>query len=358
MPARSTPSVKRMVALIQDSGGELRIANPPSVERAGWRRTIYAADKDGGLPAGFRLRYSGRDSGDLLIRLVPDTQGNEPRRAPQVPVPVPARLPTRAHPVVTATRDVVRPDRDGWIDTRRTLAVAHLSVAKASLPRALRLLQGLLAEAERRGYAVVTATGHGQCAGGAGIQIGGQVLEVVISEERTRVAHEPTAAERARSSTYTWGPRWDYLPSGRLRLRVGHDSWSPALATDRQRWRIEDRLGQAFERLEATAAQARARQLEREAEAAEREAARRLEIQAAGLREAEARRVDDLLGEVQAWRSAGDIRAFVTGARAKGLTSGHRDPEWLDWAIQYAAAIDPIRNSTMGDDPLGGEASS
>lgn len=352
MTANPTPSVDNLVSRIQSGGGALRITSPQSTERAAWRRTIHAALNGGGLPAGLRLRYSGRDSGDLVIRLVSDTEENQPQQARPALVQVPARLPNRPHSVVTATRDVAHPGPDGWIDTRRRPMVAHLFVAKANLPRALRLLQGLVVEAERRGYRIVTAAGHGHCAGGMGIQIDGQVLEVVISEERTRVALQPTDTDQSRKGGYHWGPRWEYLPTGRLRLRVGHDGWGPALATDRQRWRIEDRLGHAFQRLESMAAEARARQLEREALAAQRRAAEQAEAEAGLAREAEARRVRDLVGEVQAWRLAGDIRAFVAEARANGLTNKSREPEWLDWALQYAANIDPVEAGAVGDTPV------
>lgn len=205
--APSTPSdVAAMVTRIQQAGGVLRLSGLSREDRARWRRTIHAAINQGGLPDGTRLRHSGRDHGDLVIRLVADTAANEPRK-PQTPkVPVPARLPARPHPIVAATREAATPAQ-GWVNTRRTPGVAHISVAKPSVPRALRLLQGLFAEAERRGYQTTTTSGDRTCAGGSAVVIDGHRLEVVLAEERTPVPHQLTAAEQDRPAAYQWAPR-------------------------------------------------------------------------------------------------------------------------------------------------------
>jgi hypothetical protein len=53
------------------------------------------------LPAGQALRYSGRDRGDLVIRLLTDIPKIEPKLLE--PILVPERL-TRPHPVIAALK--------------------------------------------------------------------------------------------------------------------------------------------------------------------------------------------------------------------------------------------------------------
>jgi hypothetical protein len=137
------------------------------------------------------------------------------------------------------------------------------------------------------------------------------------------------------------------VPTGRLRLTLGHDSYSPPLATDRERWRIEDRLGHAFQRLETRAAKAESVQLERAATEAEREARRQREREEAEAKAAERERLDHLIGQVQAWRLAADIREFVDRAREAGLDSEQVTDEWLAWAADMVDKLDPISSRRL-----------
>lgn len=218
-------------------------------------------------------------------------------------------------------------------------------VSKGQLQRALRLLQAMFSEGERRGYPVEVSADRGQCAGGAGLRIRGEVHELVVVEERRREATDPNRKRRP----YEYVPPHELVPTGRLRLDLGHGSFVGPLATDRRRWRIEDRLGHAFQRLERCAEDIEARRLEREAREAER-AARLLEqLRADEQRQAERARVDHLIGQVQAWRLAADMREFVQAARGTG--HGPESPataDWLTWAEEVAGRIDPIQTGTFG----------
>ncbi len=354
MRSITAADVAAMVSSIHEGGGELRLSGLSGPERAGWRRIIHAAITQGGLPAGTRLRHTGRDRGDLVIRLVADTADNEPRKPETAKVPVPTRLPGRPHPIVTATREAATPT-SGWVNTRRKAGVAHISVARSSVPRALRLLQGLFAEAERRGYQTGTTGGDRTCAGGAAVVIGGHRFEVVLAEERRRVPHQLTAAEQSRPADYRWAPRWDYVPSGRLVLRLGHGSYGPPLATDRTRWQIEDRLGHAFERLEAAAADAVKRDQQRAREEQERQARHEAELERQRREQIAAGRVSHLTGQVAAWRLAADIHAFVDQARSSVDPRDSTAAAWLDGAVFYAESIDPLRNPIgFPDEPAPG----
>lgn len=324
-----------LVPALQANGGSITITSPPSAERARWRRTIWAALRSGSIPTGYQLRHRGRDGGDLVIwfEAIAD---REPRIAPPV-VKVPENL-RNPHPLVAAAK-AANPHADGWIDTRRQSAVVHVKVHKKSLSRALRLIQGLINEAGRRGYTVGEHSGY-DCDGGLGIVIGGNSVEVTVIEETKRLEHVKTAAELA--NRYAYIPRFEFVPTGRLTLCCGHTPQYATLATDRQRWSVEDRLGQAMAKIEekAEAAAQRARDQERQAQ----EERRRWEIamQRARTTFVEDQRIEWASTQLEAAKRAADLRAFATEAsQLTGLDI--EQVEWLSWIANYADKIDPLR---------------
>lgn len=73
--------------------------------------------------------------------------------------------------------------------------------------------------------------------------------------------------------------------------------------------------------------------------AIEREKAR-LRQEAEERRLAEERRIKDLLAQLECWRLARDIRAYVTEA----LDLGGDFDEELRWALRYADHVDPLED--------------
>lgn len=276
-----------------------------------------------------------------MIRLV-DTTEEPASEPPPAEVPVPTRLPRSPHPLVAAARS--QPWDGAWIDNRREPGVAHVMVSKGQLQRALRLLQAMLTEGQRRGHPVECADRSGACAGGAGLLIHGEIHELVVIEERRRVATDPNKQRRP----YEYVPPYELVPTGHLRLDLGHSSFVAPLATDRKRWRIEDRLGQAFQRLEHYAAETEERRLEREAREQEREARRQQDLRDEAERQQERARVDDLIAQVHAWRLATDIDDFVAAVRTSEPERRLELEEWLDWASSVAERADPLRGGPLG----------
>jgi hypothetical protein len=350
----TTISVPEMVRRLHNSGGELRLVDLSPAQRAAWRRTIYAA-KVTDLPVGYRLRHSGRNNGDMVIRLVLVEVEVERPTPPVVRVPV--RL-HRLHPLLAATRDVAAAGHDGWINTTHRPGVLHVRVSRQSLTRALRIAQGLFAEAERRGHRVeVMSPGGNRCAGGAGLRIGGQHFELTFAEESDRSAHVLAAAEQTRKSEWSYAPKWDFAPSGRLVMRHGHTS-DRALAADRVRWKLEDRLGRVLADLEALAADLDTRAAQQAANEL-----RRLQVEQQDWEEAmrsarsqliESHRAEHLGAQVGRWEQANKIRAFVLSVRSGWAAPSAVDPKteaWLSWASDYADSIDSLLGPLYAPDP-------
>ena len=75
-PLKPTPA--ELLRAITAAGGTLTIPDPPRQARAGYRRSIHYLINSGDLlGADRRLRYTGRDQGDLVLSVV--SVGDRPR---------------------------------------------------------------------------------------------------------------------------------------------------------------------------------------------------------------------------------------------------------------------------------------
>ena len=110
-------SAAELVALLRQNDNEIRVPDPPAPDRMAWRRVIFAVLNSDAVPTGLRLRHTGRDHGDLIMRLVPDVPENQPRKEHPEPLPVPERL-TKSHPLLAATRAAIGARPRGSVDTR------------------------------------------------------------------------------------------------------------------------------------------------------------------------------------------------------------------------------------------------
>jgi hypothetical protein len=334
------PTPEELVRAIEDSGGTLIVQDPSIPVRAAYRRALHSLLNDGTLRPELRLTYSGRDHGDLMIKIEPVArEHDEPQEL--LPIVVPADL-RRCSPVITATRDVARKDKSGWISTRRQEGVAHIQVHADALHRSLLILQALINEGERRGYRAVV----GEHCKGLCLTISGHNVELVLTEESKRIPHELTSAEtkqRERGYGYGYGiPDWDYLPTGRLVLRNDHGGYgSTIMAADRQRWALDDKLPLALSKMEEKAAAAEQRRLRTLAEAEERR--KQWEAAMAQAKEdyAEVWRAEELKRMVERWRFVRDAREVIGLAKGRpDLTEADRD--WLAWAESFVTTrLDP-----------------
>ncbi len=281
--------------------------------------------------------YMGRDSGDMTIwTLGCGMPGSSPPLAASssspAPVPaspavmvaqskVPQRLPAAPHPVVAMAR------REGLAGIR-----------KAVLPRVLRILQAIADEAGRRGYQLAVETGRGSprlCVRASGFR-----YSLTFREERERPAGAQPAGRPG-----VWQRRPDPVPTGRIQLSLNDDGrwWS-----DRKRWRLEDKLGEVFLKLERLTARDAARRSEEERKEEERRQQWEQAMALARDSFAEAWRRDHFLAQLDAWQRAAGIRQFCS--MLEMTADGCDDPgqryavrRWIAWATAYADAVDPVR---------------
>lgn len=207
--------------------------------------------------------------------------------------PVPSRL-TRPHPLQQAPEG--------------------LRVTKGCIGPALRILQALADEAERRGYTVELARDKRTA---MRMVVHGHGYELTIVEPNLRVPHVPSKQELTDAARWSWRtpPPYDYVPSGDLEVRLAPSyhwrSWR-----DRKRQRLEDKLPKILAEIQARAELDEQRRLEQERQAQERRRAHREALERARKRLAQAHRAKALAEQIEAWRLAQDIRVLCRHAGA------------------------------------------
>ncbi len=280
------------------------------------------------------------------------------------PITVPNTL-AGAHPIVLTTHKqlsaespvydgILRPPTDSCLDIR---------VSPKALPRALRIMEGLIRGLEAQSYTVTIDKTRRQTL------IKQSDLEVVlfIREGLKRQVEEATASTHS-GSRYEFHHsqnRMVFAPCGRLEIHIrsvqsiwGHGDGIRTKFSDGDRQRLEDCLGHVAVSVrqmsaawiaakEAEAKRERDRQLER----ARLEAAEKARAAMWKKIEAEQQRVDQLLESSNNWQKAERLRKYIRAVHAKAQAEGtplDADSEtgkWIAWAYDQANRIDPLVES-------------
>ena len=330
------PDARELIRVLQEQEA-VRVADPPPKVRSAWRSAIRSLTAQGLVPAGYHLEHQGLDQGNLVVELVSDAYpGGRDGSDSRVAVP---EVADTAVPVVRELRR--HPDR--------------LTVSAGSMPRALRLVQALAVEAGRRGWRVAL-TDDGSP--GFVIHVSGRGYVVLMREEYdTRVV--PDVDDVDDPKLYSWQripKRPRDVASGRLVLELADDAYRyrgrHRRWADRQRWRLEDKLGDVLAEVQARAGIDEYEQ--QAAERAEAERRRQWEQAMARARErfAEDYRVKVLDEQVSRWRRAQTIRDYATALQETGdadeLPSDVAG--WIGWVRAYADSIDPLLSASRVPD--------
>lgn len=319
----------------------VRVPDPAPTIRAAWRRVIHALKDQGPVPDAYRLQHHGRDRGDLVVQLVAGAHPSDQyRKERPAIVPLPAATDEDA-PFLQELRR--HPDR--------------VRVSDDSLPRALRLIQALAAEAERRGHGFAL-TDDGSP--GFVIQVNDRGYLLLMTEEYDTV-DMPDVEHLDDAKVYPWQRvqmRPEAVPSGRLVLELAGDAYRyrgrQRRWADRQRWRLEDKLGEVLAAVE-TRAEIDA-QAQQAAEQAAAERHRRWEQAMDRARDwfAEDHRVKALDDQLNRWLRARQIREYAAALQAGGQDRKTQEGEasdaagydkvagWISWMLAYADSVDPL----------------
>ncbi|MFI0734153.1 hypothetical protein ACH4S9_34920 [Streptomyces sp. NPDC021225] len=329
--AKATQLIAQLVAERQ-----VIIHAPDEAQVVEWRRVIDFAKRHGLVPSGKRVEKSRmfNCTRDLQISLLdglhPNSGRQMPEDTPQVPVPVELRSP---HRVVAAMRD----------DEGR------LVMPTEPRRRALRVLQGLAAEAVRRGHRVeerpvpdryrsrgysyngrYVPPSYSRREGELDLVVDGFTYTVTIKQESPQ-AMDPERSEKLMLEL-------GYSRSARRR------QWA-----DRKRWALEDVLGAVLQEVESRAVEDAQRKVDEERAKEERKA-RWQEAMAAAKQRAVQAQLARVLGEQAAQlREVAVLHQYCEALErriAKAVGSEESEVasarEWLAWARSHIEAIDPL----------------
>ncbi|MFL6136686.1 MAG: hypothetical protein ACJ74O_02675 [Frankiaceae bacterium] len=257
------------------------------------------------------------------------------------------------------------PTRPGAGRSRRHPAVVYLEQHCDSLgvtptvrPRALRVLQRAVIAAEARGWAVRPVelnrepTGYRPPYGKRGahitIAVGEEVFALRLVQEYEQRPHVPTAKERADQAKYTWAhvPRFDAVPTDRLRLELLNTYGGRTRWADGKRLVLEDKLKDVMHDLEQRAAEAVERHRQQRREAEEQQRRWKTAMAAARQEYIEEQRRQIVLDELRRWGEAYAIRRYCAALAA--TMPDQTAEEWIGWARNYADGIDPLLQPPHG----------
>ena len=261
-------------------------------------------------------------------------------------ITVPAEM-TRPHPLIAEAEKRLRRQKPGDNSPpgQVVLRALGISVTRASLERALRIMNTLVKTLERLGHAIIVEEQSSQLV----VQINGEKVHVSLAERLKRVDHvlTPLELEKRRKNQYFWTPSHDYLPTGQLTLTIDSLRISRRNWRDDKKRRLEGHLGEFIVALVLAAANERTwrEERERERQIMIQEELRRLELEQ--LRQEESERFRRLELEAMDWRQANLIRDYVKAVEESGkgtedLSEQTGRDEWVAWARSKADWLDPL----------------
>jgi hypothetical protein len=322
--------VDQLLADLVAAGGEVTVETH---QDRYWEGLASSANRYNKVPGGKVLKVErGRSWMERVIRLedAPDWMTVD-----LDPIPIAEHL-RGPHPAVMALRD----------DPSR------LTMRGETRARALRILDAIAKAAVARGYGVDTPPaerGYRYPKGYLRVTIRGHANTVGLGELSEKVPHEATAKELREQARDSWMriPTHDDVPSGRLRLKL-LSGWAVRqdVFVDTKTIRLEDRLPIVLREMELRAAREEDRDQRAEREREEREWEWERVHAAAKIEAREAHRAEVLMGQVEHWKQANEIDAYLRAmaARIEELEGEERtDAEgWLDWTREFRARIDSL----------------
>ncbi len=278
--------------------------------------------------------------------------------SPQLPVPAPAENESiKWHFAVRTTKGALRgaivDDKYGTIIPKRDHHHLNISVTRASIDRALLLLNQLAWRLEELGFTFKTPK-QGESLLSLIYGPTDTELTFLLREEVERYERELKPEEKNKDPIFIWN-RWLHRPTGRLRLQINeyHPAGAQKSWGDGKNTKLEDKLADAAPGFVLCAQGKHAQHLEW----AERQ--RRWDEEARERREAEERkRKEDerratLCTAAKNWSNATALRAFRAACEARfkngsqGGTLTQRQEDWLAWVDLVIDESDPLASGFL-----------
>jgi len=271
---------------------------------------------------------------------------------------------SREHPIASKTAKAfvkARPHDKGML-VPQSGQISAVGLTSDSLSRGLRLLDALLTGAEGQGHSVVFTQNESTH---LRFLVDGEEIHFRLSEAYDQKAHTPTKEEVARKKDWNWyqPKKWDYVPSGRLRLSVENLPYGVKsvrrMWSDAKKQRLEDCLGDFILNLGIVAKALKLDREECQRREREREEERRREEEQRVQREEYLRKVEVMKAFNKEWEQSLSLarfaQAFVSALEAPEVPQQTRTAlaPIAAWVGHYAGAVNPFtRLERMEQHPI------
>jgi hypothetical protein len=333
-----------------------------------------------GIPVPARGYWAKKAAGRKVARtaLPPLKQDQEstvtinPPSAPPAPLPQPASVQAKIEEELELDKRIIVPvtlssphrivaawleqDRCEREEARRDRWRGHTSTERENLPlkkRRYRILSALFKALEAREYHLA-AGGYRQR--DVHIELKSENLEVHLTERTRQFRRYLADEERRKQGDLSTGRRWtqERQPTGELVLRTKEQGGyeRPQEWGDKPDRPLELQLNEVLGGIAGMFEVVRLRRVRQAEERKERWAAEQERQRREMERKRELIRCRRLMDQVDDWRSAAQIRAFIDAVRAQTALASEPEAnqkfeQWREWAVGYADEIDPIRSEDL-----------
>lgn len=284
-----------------------------------------------------------------------------------------ASRPSTFHPMAsTALKRLSQ--TTGWTDQKGLRSapkeVLHLSVTADAVGRACQLAGVLVHALEAIGGKVEIDGEKGRTTLTlSGATATWEITEHVGRRDHVKTAEEERALEKYRKQGWTSHlgkyptiPQYDYIPSGKLTLRIGN--WPSRTWNDTPRRKLEERVEEIVAETTSLMVGICAKEAEEALARLRRQQAKARYEELSQAKKAERDRFNSLRRDAVSRIRAQQIRGYVNDVRDVAERAGQLTPElieWIAWALAKADWIDPlikvsdpILDAPLPDRPLWG----
>ena len=260
-----------------------------------------------------------------------------------------------AHPFAIRTKRLFEPaskDQQGRMNPRTPKAL-HIRVSADALPRALRILDCLFVGIEKQGHALnwdktPDAT--------LSVTVDGEEIRFCVTERFLQKPHTLTPKELAERAKYRYyyGPKWDYIATGELRLSIENLPFE--LSHARKSWgdgktrRVEKFLGDMVAVLPHIAKSLKLVREENERERLRRQEEEKAAEHARMRREDYERKAKVAAEFLKDWNASENFRKFAAAIADSVQGASVEDAqkqeilEIAQWISRHADNVDPLRH--------------
>ena len=244
------------------------------------------------------------------------------------------------HPIIARTRDRLKSrkaDEYGMIHSGDDCV--DIRISPANYKEVLRVLDALFKWFEKKGYEIDVSARYGTY-----IKIDDEEIQIAVEEKSTVI--KTTLVNNG----YWSRTEREYAPSGKVSLLIksyaggSRRTWSAG-----KLYTLEELLPNFIEGIFKFVTVKKENSIRREKEEKEREEARTLKKYNVHCAELERNMIEQLEKQAKDWSFTVQLQSYISAVENKAKTHNENIPidtlQWLEWAKQHLAKINPLKGS-------------